>query len=138
MKYVSLFEQFITESEKAKSAKPELMAGNSALGKKLIQAAIKQYDDKYQDAYTVDVGGKKIQFSTVDALTSLDGRNEQDAPFDWGVNGPDGDGKVFIFGGGSYMDEEELFGKIDTNGKLSAALKVYVSALKAAKAKAKG
>jgi hypothetical protein len=79
MKHIKLFEQFrqtLNEEESTESTdiNAELgMKPNSGLAKQLLALAIKTYEDKYQDSYTVELKGKSFSFSTSNALHALAG-----------------------------------------------------------------
>lgn len=76
MKHIKLFEQFrLTLNEEASTdIDAELgMKPNSGLAKELLTLAIKTYDDKYQESYTVELKGKTFSFSTSNALHAMAG-----------------------------------------------------------------
>ena len=123
MKHIKNFESFINENE-GKVQKVEQGAMNQNTAEGLLKAAVKQYEDKYQTSYTVDMGGKKLQFSTMSALAALTGTEEGDS--DYGVN-VRGDGTIEMF----YGPDDQVGGKLNQE-KLSAAMQGYVMAHKKA------
>lgn len=75
MKHIKLFEQFVAEeATETTDINAELgKAPNSGLAKQLIATAIKTYEDKYQESYTVELKGKSYSFATSTALHALAG-----------------------------------------------------------------
>lgn len=123
MKHIKDFESFINESTgKVQEVEQDDMDQNMA--EDLLKAATKQYDDKYQASYTVDMGSKKLQFDTMSALAALTGTEEGES--DYGVN-VRGDGTIEMF----YGPDDKVGGKLNQE-KLSAAKQGYVMAHKKA------
>ena len=129
MKYLQLFEQYISErvimdywdaNEKVRT--------NPAFAKKMLKLAIQQYDDEYQESYTVDTGKGEIEFgSTFDTIFGSLGRDVDQAPFDWGVNLMQD--KIEWFAG--WDDEGQIPFDFD-KAKLSEVIKALTMAMKKA------
>lgn len=145
MKYVKLFEQFISHipdavNEASKDVNDE-MKGNPALAKKMIKYAAEENDDDFQWSYTVQTGppdwdGPLMSFNTMNAINTLMGVNPEDGATDFGVN-VQRNGTVEWFygdsdGAGFGEDGDPL--KFNPDGKLSAAIKTVMKAQKLAKA----
>jgi len=131
MKYVKLFEAFLNEDTNIEKK----VQNDPAFAKKLLKMAIAQYEDEYQESYTVyknpedrevnpDAG---IYFWTIDAALGAIGHPPGDGTLDVEVDGDE------VLWYAMHGDPEE--GTVgEHNGTLSGAIKLITKALKIAKA----
>lgn len=132
MKYLKLFEDFLNEDDIRIRRK---IQNDPAFAKKMLKMAMAQYNDEYQESYTVFKNPKErevdpdagIEIWTVDAALGAIGHPPGDGTLGVAVD------RREVTWYSMYGDPEEgTVGKHD--GTLSGAVKLITKALKMAKA----
>jgi hypothetical protein len=129
MKYLNLFENFLNEDSRIEKK----VQNDPAFAKKLLKMAMAQYDDEWQESYTVyknpeNQEGEGINFWTLDAALGALGHPPGDGSLDVEVD----HNYEVIWYAMNGDPEEGTVGEHD--GTLSGATKLIAKALKAAKA----